>query len=64
MALTRDDKETVLARIEREPECAPALFAEATGASFESQNANRSLGKVRKDQGPLDTGERVYHAAP
>ena len=39
MALTRNYRETVLARIKRDPEFARALFAEATGALLEGETA-------------------------
>jgi hypothetical protein len=37
MTLTRDHKETVLARIKRDPKFARALYAEAVGALFEGE---------------------------
>lgn len=39
MALTREYKETVLARIERDPEFARALYAEAVNAVLEGETA-------------------------
>lgn len=39
MALTRDYKETVLARIRRDPEFARALYAEALDAVLEGETA-------------------------
>jgi DNA-binding phage protein len=39
MALTRDYKETVVARIQRDPKFARALYAEAVGALLEGETA-------------------------
>ena len=39
MALTRDYKETIVARIKRDPKFARALFAEAMGALLEGETA-------------------------
>jgi DNA-binding phage protein len=39
MALTRDYKETVMARIKRDPKFARALYAEALGALLEGETA-------------------------
>lgn len=39
MALTRNYKETVVARIKRDPKFARALYAEATGALLEGETA-------------------------
>lgn len=39
MALTRDYKDTVVARIKRDPKFARALYAEAVGALLEGETA-------------------------